>query len=208
MAPLRRMSYPLAMVIHHASRPLASAADLAALPDEVRAEIVGGVIVEKASPSFEHGESQIALGAALWPFFHGRGGGSTPGGWWIATEVEVELEPHEVYRPDVVGWHRERVPERPTGRPVRIRPDWVCEILSPSNADHDLVTKFRVLQRCGVPHYWVVDPERKFLIIYRWQEEGYMVVLTAKNGETVRAEPFAQIELRVGALFGEEENSK
>ena len=57
-------------------------------------------------------------------------GGRFPGGWWFETEVEIEFETHEIYRPDIVGWRRERSAQRPTGTPIRLRPDWICEILS------------------------------------------------------------------------------
>jgi Uma2 family endonuclease len=185
-----------------APRHKATSADLAEAGGDLFAEIVNGVLVEKASPSAEHGATQAAVVATLWQRFHNRHGGG-PGGWWILTEVEVELETHETYRPDVVGWRRDRVPERPAGRPVRIRPDWVCEVLSASNADNDLVTKFRVYHRNGVPHHWLLDPESRTLIVYRWSEAGYVAVLTAKRDETVRAEPFGAIELAVGVLFDE-----
>src|SRR5262245_544384 len=122
-----------------APRRKATSADLVEAAGDPFAEVIGGEVVEKASPSAEHGATQAALVATLWSRFHSRRGGG-PGGWWIMTEVEVELESHETYRPDVVGWRRERSPERPSGRPVRIRPDWVCEVLSASNADTDLVT--------------------------------------------------------------------
>lgn len=180
-----------------------TAHDLLVFADDRGREVVHGAIVEKAAPSAEHADAQFGLGEALRRTFHKRSGGSG-GGWWILGEVEVELERHEVYRPDLVGWRRERVPERPTGRPVRVRPDWVCEILSASNAKHDLVTKFQVLQRCGVPHYWIVDPDREVLTVHRWTEQGYLVALQATRGQVVRAEPFEAIELRVGLLFGEE----
>jgi Uma2 family endonuclease len=185
-----------------APRHKATAADLVSARGDPFAEVIAGLVVEKASPSAEHGAAQAALVATLWPRFHNRHGGG-PGGWWIMSEVEVELETHEIYRPDVVGWRRSRVPERPTGRPVRIRPDWVCEVLSASNADNDLVTKFRVYHRNEVPHYWLLDPESRTLIVYRWSEAGYVAVLTAKRDETVRAEPFEAIELSVGLLFDE-----
>jgi Uma2 family endonuclease len=187
-----------------ASRRKATSADLAALPGDPYAEVIGGLVVEKASPSAEHGATQIALAATLWHRFHNRGGGG-PGGWWIMTEVEVELESHEIYRPDLVGWRRDRVPTRPTGRPVRVRPDWVSEVLSASNADNDLVTKFRGYHRNGVPHYWLLDPDSRTLMVYRWSEAGYIAVLTAKRDETVRAEPFEAMELVVGSLFDEGE---
>ena len=118
--------------------------------------------------------------------------------------VEVELAPHDVFRPDLVGWRRDRAPERPRDRPVKPRPDWACEVLSPSNARHDLVTKYRVYERSSVPHYWIVDPEREVLTVYRWEGGRYAVALVATRGETVRAEPFDAIELQVGVLFGDD----
>lgn len=178
----------------------ATAADLAALSDDARAEIVHGTIVQKATPSFEHGDAQSSAAAILKvPFQHGRGG---PGGWWIATEVEIELETHEVYRPDLVAWRRERVPERPYGRPIRVRPDWVCEVLSTSNADTDLGTKLFTYHRAEVPHYWIIDPEHETLTVYRFSRDGYLVVAIAGRNQQVRAEPFEAIELDVALLFG------
>ena len=179
----------------------ATAADLAALPANVRAEVIRGAIVEKAAPSYEHGDAQSTLAEVLKPPFQRGTGG--PGGWWIATEVEIQLETHEVYLPDVVGWRRERVPERPRGRPVMIRPDWVAEVLSKSNAQDDLGAKLVSYHRAGVPHYWIVDPEHETLTVYRWNAEGYVNVLSAGRGKHVRAEPFAEIELDVGMLFGD-----
>ena len=178
----------------------ATAEDLAALPEHSRAEVVGGVIVEKAAPSFEHGDAQSSIVELLKPAFQrGRGG---PGGWWLATEVEVELEIHEVYLPDVAGWRRERVPERPRGRPIRVRPDWVCEVLSVSNADTDLGRKLFSYHRSGVSHYWIVDPEHETLTVYRRTGEGYVVALSAGRSAVLRAEPFEAVELRIADLFG------
>ncbi len=185
-----------------ARRPnAATATDLAALPDGCPAEVIAGVIVEKAAPSYEHGDAQSALAEILKPpFQRGRGG---PGGWWIATEVEIELETHEVYRPDLVGWRRDRARERPRGRPIRMRPDWVAEILSPSNAETDLGTKLFAYQRAGVPHYWIIDPEHETLTVYRCTVEGYVVHLTAGKRERVHAPPFEEVEIEIAQPFGD-----
>lgn len=184
---------------------LATREDLFARPD-ARIEIVGGAVVEKASPSYDHSDAQAGATTFLRDRFHrgGGGGGGSPGGWWIVTECEIELEPHEIYRPDLVGWRRARVPERPSGRCITIRPDWVGEVLSPSNARNDLVTKLRVYQRAQVPHYWVIDPVEKILSVYRNTGHAFEVALTAGPGETVGAEPFEAVPLRVGILFGED----
>jgi Uma2 family endonuclease len=186
-------------------RHLATADELARLPESVHAEVIHGSIVERASPSAEHGDAQSQLAVLIKGPFQRPPGRVGPGGWWIFTEVEVEVETHEVYRPDLVGWRREHVPARPTGRPVRVRPDWVCEVLSPTTAKNDVVDKLHALQANEVPHYWIVDPEHETLTVLRWTVEGYLTAMTAKRGDRVRAEPFGEIELTVGLLFGDEE---
>lgn len=167
-------------------------------------ELIGGAIVEKARPSGEHGNAQAAVACAIRPVFHRRPSSSGPGNWWIAMGVEVLLPNGDIIRPDVLGWRREHVPERPTGTPVRSRPDWICEVISPSNANHDSVKKLRLYHQAGVPHYWLVDPRDATLTVMRHSEAGYTTVLRAERHETVRPEPFEAIELPVGTLFGDD----
>lgn len=186
----------------------ATFADLAALGEGVCAEVINGTIVEKASPTMEHGRSQQTLGMFLSRRFDRKPGGRWPGGWWFGTEVDVEYDAHQIFRHDGVGWPRDRVPACPAGRPISTRPDWVCELLSPSNEKRDLVDKLRVLHAAGVPHYWIANPEEKTLVVHRWDAGGYLIVLTAASGETVHAEPFDAVELRVGVLFGDEEDDE
>ncbi len=184
------------------SRRLATVADLA---EHEHAEIIGGEIVEKAQPGFAHSVGQSGLNVFLGARFNRRGaGGGGPGGWLILVEVTIELAPHEVYQPDLSGWRRERIVTPLSGFPVRLRPDWVCELLSPSNARNDLVRKLRGYHAAGVPHYWIADPERETLLIHRWSEQGYVVVQTAQRGETIHAEPFEAVPLPVGLLFGDD----
>jgi Uma2 family endonuclease len=165
-------------------------------------EIIEGELVDKAAPSPEHGSAQFALGGLLFGPFGLRSGGNGPGGWWLMTEVEVQYELSEVFRHDLVGWRRERSPQRPDGRPVLLRPDWVCEILSASNASNDTVRKLRTLHEFAVPHYWLVDPERLTLTVLRWTPDGYLEALAAAAPEVVRAEPFDAADLPLATLFG------
>jgi len=69
---------------------LATAADLAALPGRARAEIIHGDILEKASPSAEHGASQAAYSAVLVRRFQ-RG----LGGRWLRVSTLFGLEDDE-----------------------------------------------------------------------------------------------------------------
>jgi Uma2 family endonuclease len=180
--------------------------DLLAIPEEQRFhEIIDGELVPKAMPSAKHGGAQLATRVLLRPYNRRPGGKGGPGGWWFAAETEVQLAPDQVYRPDVAGWRRERLPELPTTVPVKLRPDWVCEILSPGNARNDTVKKLRAYHHYQVPNYWIVDPVEESLTIHRFTEEGYRPVLVTRRGERVRAEPFDAIGIQVGVLFGDDE---
>jgi Uma2 family endonuclease len=179
--------------------------DLLAIPgEERRHEIIDGELVEKGAATGEHGGAQADLVTTLNSRFGRRPGGRWPGGWWFATEVEILFPREQVFRPDVVAWRRERVPERPTGTPITILPDWVCEILS-TNRSNDLIKKKRTYHQCQIPHYWIIDPAEETLAVHRWGPDGYIEVLAAQRGERVRAEPFDAVELHVGVLFGDDE---
>ena len=152
----------------------------------------------------EHGRAQLKIGVGVGPFDRRIGGDDGLGGWFIVIEAEVQYDDRTIYRHGVAGWRRERMPTRPTGRATTVRPDWVCEIVSPSNWSHDTVTKFRMLYAHGVPHYWVVDLEHAVLTVFRHTEAGYVVAALAAPGEHVRLEPFEAISLDVSTVFGEE----
>jgi Uma2 family endonuclease len=181
----------------------ATLADFWAIPEGGRFhELIAGELIPKAAPSGEHGDAQAGVVAALRSPFQRKPGGGGPGGWWIATEVEVLLQSADVVRPDVLGWRRENCPERPTGTPVRVRPDWICEVISPSHAKDDTVRKLRLYHRVAVAHYWIVDPRDATLSVMRWSQAGYITVLVAERNEVVRAEPFEAVELNLVTLFG------
>lgn len=179
-------------------------ADWLSQPEDARFELIDGELVEKATPSLEHGRAQGRTVGAIGQRFDRRPGGPEgPGGWWIATEVDVVLDGRG-YRPDLAGWRRERLPSLPKDRPILVRPDWICEILSDSNRTSDTVVKLRRYHQAGVPHYWLLDPVDRTLVVHRHLPEGYVVALAAAAGERVRAEPFDAIELSVSVLLGDD----
>lgn len=177
---------------------LATATDIT---DE-RQEVVNGELVKRASPSFAHGATQGAIIGTL-NGFRGRSRPSRLGGWWLGASVEVEMGTHDVFVPDLAGWRIDRVPEPPRGKPVRLTPDWVCEVLSPSTMRRDLGHKLRTYHCGRVSHYWVAEPIGEVLSVYRWHDTGYVLVLSASPGDVVKAEPFDAIDIDVADLFND-----
>jgi len=182
------------------ARRLATWDDLLQAPDDGRVyEVLGGNLEAQPRPRPIHGAVQGLLFADLaGPFYRGRGG---PGGWWLVIEPDVELEPHEIVAPDLTGWRREHMAVLPDERPIRVRPDWVCEVASPSNRWRDRGRKADLYLRFGVPHYWIVDPDERTLEAYEARGGAWVRLGAWTDGDSPRIPPFDAIELDVGGLF-------
>ncbi|MEZ4337553.1 MAG: Uma2 family endonuclease [Sandaracinaceae bacterium] len=180
----------------------ATYADLLALDEGLRAEVLGGVVHTQPAPLPRHSKAQGSLRRFVGGPFDDDDGAGGPGGWWILLEVDVELEPHEVVRPDLAGWRRDRLPRPGDARPITARPDWVCEVLSPSTAGRDRVTKSRLYAKHRVPHYWLVDPVARTLEALELRDEQWVVLASLDDrSPPARIAAFDAIELDVARLF-------
>lgn len=177
-----------------------------AIPETERFhELLAGELVRKAMPAGRHGATQLRIGGSVRSYDRSSGDRQGPGGWRFASEVEIQLGGGTIVRPDVAGWRRERLLAFPEASPILVRPDWVCEVLSPGNAARDLWDKIRLYHQAGVPHYWVLDPEHRQLRVHRFAEPGYQVVLDVGCDAEVRVEPFEHVELVVATLFDDDD---
>ena len=171
-------------------------ADLDALPAGIVGEIIEGVLYTMTKPRMRHQRTTTRIGAGVGdPFDVGRGG---PGGWWIVTEPGIELanDTKEI-SPDVAGWRRERMPDMPGDEPIRLVPDWVCEILSKSTRRHDLLRKLPYYARVGVAYAWVVDLEARVLTSHRLDSTDWRIIGTYSDETEARIAPFDVVPLNV-----------
>jgi hypothetical protein len=76
-----------------------------------------------------HLQAQPQLAKYMQHIKHIRNSRGGPGGWWSLPEVDVRLARHQIVRPDVAGWRRERLPEPWDVRPIDVVPDWICEVV-------------------------------------------------------------------------------
>ena len=174
--------------------------DLEKLPDNLGAEIADGELHASPRPAARHAVAYARLGGALVPTFdEGRGG---PGGWCILLEPELHLGSH-VLVPDLAGWRRERMPAVPDVAFFTLRPDWLCEILSPSTTSFDRTKKLAIYAREGLPWVWLIDPLARTLEVLKLEGCRWTIFATYGGAVVVRAEPFEAIELELAALWGD-----
>jgi len=180
------------------SRP-ATRADLEALPANEKGEIIDGELYVQSRPMA--GQSRVSTALALGLRRGGPDGDDDPPGWWILAEPGIELAEAPEIAPNLAAWRRERMPVIAPDDPITVVPDWICEVLSPSNRAYDRRVKFPFYARIGVEHLWVIDPPGRTVEIKQRFGTRWLDVASFAEDETMRAEPFPAIELRLSKLW-------
>jgi Uma2 family endonuclease len=172
--------------------------DLAAVPENLVAEMFDGELYATPRPAMPHAHAASVLGFDLGgPFHRGRNG---PGGWWILDEPELHFG-RDVLVPDLAGWLRTRLSAVPPDPFLTLAPDWVCEVLSPATETIDRVKKLRIYAREGMSHAWLLNPVLQTLEVLNLQSQRWTLVATHEGNAKIRAEPFDAVELELGALW-------
>ena len=185
-----------------AAQSMATWRDILGYPEDVRVEVLGGELVTMPAPLPRHSKTQGSLRRFIGGPYDDDDGYGGPGGWWVLLEVDVQLDTHDIVRPDLSGWRRERLPDPANVRPIEIVPDWICEVISPSTASRDRVAKRALYAKFGVGYYWLLDPDARTLEALRLAEDGRWIEPGAWDEHALaRIEPFVEVELQVGRLF-------
>ena len=145
--------------------------DYYAIPDERRVELIDGVIYDMASPSYTHQELAGPIYSELRKHVKQKKGLCKP----IMSPFDVQLDRDDktMVQPDVmVVCDRDKI----INRCLYGAPDFVVEILSPSTSKKDSTIKLKKYKAAGVREYWMVDPDKKKVVVYDWNKSDIPVV--------------------------------
>lgn len=81
-------------------------------------------------------------------------------------------------------------------------PDLVIEILSPGNTKMEMKDKLGIYEQSGIPEYWLVDPEHKFVIIYSLNKKRkYIGSIPFTDEDILKSQILKGFELDLSAVF-------
>lgn len=135
--------------------------------DGKRREVIEGVLHVSPAPSRVHQTLSFRLSSLLYQAINRSGAGEA-----FAAPVDVRFSEIDQVQPDLIAIRRERL-DIYQGHIVNGAPDIVIEILSPSSRQYDEVEKKQLYARSGISEYWIVDPDRRQLTIYRLAGGSY-----------------------------------
>ena len=149
------------------SKKIYTVADIEALPEGKRAELIDGEMFEMACPTFTHQSMLSWLNAkiAIHVMEHNGPCRVLPAPF----AVYILNDDYNYVEPDIsVICDRNKVDDRG----CHGAPDWVIEIVSPSSKHMDYVRKLALYQTAGMREYWIVDPQQQSVTVYDLEHEA------------------------------------
>ena len=151
--------------IDASSATLLTADEFMRLGDEVRGELIRGVLCEMTPTGQEHGWIVALLTRELVAHVEVHRLGIVVAG---ESGVQLEHDPDTVRAPDIAFTSAQRLPvDRITRRYAEVVPDLVVEVVSPSDRHADVRDKARMWLSFGVQLVWVVFPVAHTVEVYR-----------------------------------------
>lgn len=140
--------------------------DIEALPEGKRVELIDGIMYDMAAPSATHQRLVSFFTWSIQDYIRRNNG-----------DCEVFPAPFAVYlNKDEYNYLEPDIsvicdPSRVDEKGCHGAPDWIVEIVSPSNRTMDYLHKLLKYERGDVREYWVVDPEKLRVTVYRFGEK-------------------------------------
>ena len=148
------------------------------LPENVRAELIEGkLIYNQAAPSRIHQAILMELSGTIRDYLKSKSGPCRV--YPAPFAVKLMENRKTIVEPDIsVICDKSKL----TDRGCTGAPDWIIEIVSPSNSSHDYVKKLNLYANIGVREYWIVNPMKKNIYVYYFEENQFeTMVYTFQN---------------------------
>jgi Uma2 family endonuclease len=161
-------------------------------------ELIDGRIVMTPPAGQQHASAEAALVHLLREHVTANGLGTVFG-----SSAGYDLPSGDTVEPDVSYISSARLSAGPRTGPdqfLRIVPNLVVEILSPSTAKRDQTEKKDIYARNGVDEYWIVDPRRRTVTVHSLTKQAYGAGRMYARG-TIRSPVLLKLRIEIEQLF-------
>lgn len=155
--------------------------DYYALPDEIRVELIDGVIYYMTAPTLPH---QIIAGEVyrqLWDCVEEHDEECFP----LISPINVQLDRDDrtMVQPDVaIVCDKELI----TKKVIYGAPEFVLEVLSPSTRKKDQLIKLNKYLNAGCKEFWIVDPDKEKVMVYDFTSDDWPDIYSFEDRVPVR----------------------
>ena len=141
--------------------------DYLALPEGTRIEMIDGVFYDMAFPTTKHQNIAGELYVELKMHVRKNSGSCVP--YISPLDVQLNCDDKTMVQPDVIIiCDKNKITEpRIVGAP-----DFIAEVLSPSNVFMDTTIKLGKYEKAGVREYWIISPEMEKVVVYFFEKNN------------------------------------
>ena len=148
------------------------------LPENVRAELIDGQFYYMSAPSRLHQQILGFLFNQIANYIRKNKGSCEV--YPAPFAVKLFNDNQTIVEPDIsVICDKNKL----TNRGCFGAPNWIIEIVSPNNANHDYIRKLNLYANAGVQEYWIVDPMTKLVYIYHFKTDHFKALPYSFNDE-------------------------
>lgn len=153
-----------------AQKKISTEEDYYNIPKDVRAELIDGQIYYHAAPSRIHQTISGELHTIINNYIRSKKGSCRV----YAAPFAVKLfnDRKNIVEPDISVICN---PDKLTDQGCNGAPDWIIEIISPGNPEHDYILKLNLYKDAGVREYWIVDPRSEKIFVYYLEQNAFKV---------------------------------
>ena len=146
--------------------------DYFAVPEPRRVELIDGVFYDLASPGRTHQllVTLISYQLTACVMHHSKDCIVLP-----SFDVQLDKDDYTIVEPDILVCCDYSIVKE---NHIYGAPDFVLEILSPSTRATDLYVKLKKYHDAGVREYWIVDPKKEQILVYRFEDIDELNVYT------------------------------
>jgi Uma2 family endonuclease len=173
--------------------------DFVLFPDDgKRHELIDGVHYVTPSPNTRHqrilGKLYLAIGNYL---------ETNPIGEVFFAPLDVVISHFDVVEPDLLYMSRERAASVSVPEHIRGVPELVVEVASKSTRKRDQTIKRALYERAGVSEYWIVDPDKDGVRVYRNSAGAFdkPIELRVESGGTLTTTLLPGLEMSLERIF-------
>lgn len=141
------------------------------LPENVHAELIDGQFYNMSAPSRIHQKILNSINNVIYNYIQSKNGLCEVYPAPFAVKLFGD-DSSTIVEPDIsVICDQDKL----TDKGCSGAPDWIIEIISPSNPEHDYIYKLRLYASAGVREYWIVDPQEERIFVYYLEKAKFKV---------------------------------
>lgn len=168
-------------------------ADIEALPEGERAELIDGEMFRMDTPTWTHQSVLVNLMFEISLYIRKNGGKCKVMPAPFA--VYIRKDRYNYVEPDISVICDE---EKKSEKGCHGAPDWVIEIVSPSSMKTDYEWKVKLYREAGVREYWIIDAKKERVTVYDFEHGKEAAAYAFTDG--IKAGIFEELYLNLSEM--------